>query len=291
MKYAIGNRLNFVQIDTQFSYEFNSFLDAYAGINNAKQHKAISIITQMYMLAGNSGGYFLPYEGKTDLKRYARLFRIDDTELKQIIDDATETGLIDRDKFKKYNIITNHSLQWSFLMAKRESKTFSMDWQHVLDSVYEFAKSDGKYKKIAEILDELADKFNSKVQDGKELKSKELDGKSPTVVDDTDLTLTQFKLKYPNKCKGLPDGWKVPAGVSLKTIADAIENSQKFLAIAKHMNLQKMANPEFYEKICNGEYDDDKFKKMNEAKKETGGLTESLTNVQKSLQEVYGNAN
>lgn len=259
MKYAIGNRLNFVQIDTQFSYEFERFLDEYSGINNNQFHKAISIITQIYMTAGNTSGYFLPLEGDADYKRYARQFKIGISDLKALIDVATRTGVFDLEKLRKYNIITNHTLQWCYLTAKIDSVNFQMDTNYILISVMEFAKNNGKYKKIADKLEKLVNKNTSIEQDG--IVPKRISTVKNSTADDDDMTLDDFKQKYPEKCLTLPENWVKPEGVKLSVIANAIEKSEKFLKVKQYMTLEKLAT-KFYDGLSKGKYDDSEYNKM-----------------------------
>lgn len=272
MKYAIGNRINFVQFETQFSNEFEMFLAEYAGNNDSKYHKAISVVMQILMRAGNTGGYFLPAEDD-DIIIQARQFHIGVAELKAIYDMATKRDVFDRQKFTKNHIITNNALQIAFISAKSRSDKWSMEPDFILDFVYKKYKFVDKNLKIANKLDEFVNKkqSNEPYQNGIE-KVVELD----CSVYPDDMTLDDFKLKHPNKCLTLKDDWQVPAGVSLKVISEAIERSQKFLSVKAYMTLEKLAT-DFYEKVCNGFYDDsvyDKNEVKNSAKQ--SNLTKGL---------------
>ena len=222
MKYATGNRLNFVQLETQFSYEMEKFLSEYAGINSSKYHKALSVILQIHMRAGNTGGYFLSAE-PDDILDDARRFNISISELKAIYDVATKRGVFDRKLYLEKHIITNHALQVAFCKTKEDRSGHSMDSSHILNSVYEKFKSEVKNKKIVAKLDEFLAKNKSIEANGSESNCIEKNGivphANPGVVEDDDMTLEEFKLIHPNKCLVLPEDWQKPKGVSLKTIS------------------------------------------------------------------------
>lgn len=276
MKYAIGNRVNFVQIETQFSNEMKLFLSEYAGNNQSKFHKTVSVITQIIMLAGNTGGYFLP---ATDDDNYinANNFNVHKNELEAIYDVATRRGVFDREQYIKNHIITNQTLQISYINAKYRNKSFNMEGNFILVSTYNFFKSDDKYSKIVSSLDKFASKNSSIEQDGKVQNGIELNGTEEVTFSPDDMTLDDFKIKYPEKCVGLPNDWQPPKGVSLNVIAEAIEKSQKFLKVKPYMTLEKLAT-EYYDKVRYGMYEDSSYNKTPTNKKET--LSESLKNIQ-----------
>ena len=168
MKYATGNRINFIQFESQFSYEMEKFLSEYAGINPSKYHKALSIILQIHMRAGNTGGYFLSAD-PDDIMDDARKFNIGISELKAIYDVATKRGVFDRDQYEKNHIITNEALQIAFCKAKEGRNGHSMDKSHILNSVYKKFKSEDKNKKIADKLEKFMGINQSIESNGKEL--------------------------------------------------------------------------------------------------------------------------
>ena len=288
MKYATGNRLNFVQLETQFSYEMEKFLSEYAGINSSKYHKALSVILQIHMRAGNTGGYFLSAE-PDDILDDARRFNISISELKAIYDVATKRGVFDRKLYLEKHIITNHALQVAFCKTKEDRSGHSMDSSHILNSVYEKFKSEVKNKKIVAKLDEFLAKNKSIEANGSESNCIEKNGivphANPGVVEDDDMTLEEFKLIHPNKCLVLPEDWQKPKGVSLKTISNAIEKSTKFLQVKPYMHLEKLATV-FYERLCNGYYDDSNYEKnevKNQSKKNTS-FSDALASTAKFLE-------
>lgn len=229
------------------------FLAEYAGNNDSKYHKALSVIMQILMRAGNTGGYFLPAEND-DIIIQARQFRIGVAELKAIYDMATKRDVFDRQKFMKYHIITNDALQIAFISAKSRGEKWSMEPDFILDCVYKKYKFVDKNMKIANKLDEFVNKKSSIEQNRMELNGIE------EVSDTDDITLAEFKVKYPEKCAGLPDNWQKPKGVSLKIIAEAIDKSQKFLKVKTYMTLEKLAT-DFYEKVRYGIYEDSNYNK------------------------------
>lgn len=285
MKYAIGNRINFVQLDTQFSYEMDKFLSEYAGIISSKWHRALSIILQIHMRAGNTGGYFLPAE-EDDILDDARKFNIGKNELKAIYDVATRRGVFDRDQYINNHIITNNNLQISYISAKYRNVDWQMDGKHILDFVYKKYKSDSRTQKIASKLEEFISKFMSIEADGKESNGIVSNGivppANPEAVDNDDMTLDEFKQKHPNKCLVLPEDWKKPQGVSLRIISKAIEKSAKFLQVKPYMHLEKLAT-DFYKKLCEGYYDDSNYKK-NEVKNQQSKFDQGLDAAAKALE-------
>ena len=259
MKYATGSRLKFVQLETQFSYEMDKFLSEYAGINSSKYHKALSIILQIHMRAGNTGGYFLSAE-PDDIMDDARKFNIGVSELKAIYDVATKRGVFDRNLYLEQHIITNHALQVCFCSAKEDRGGLSMDGSHILNSVYDYFKLERKNKKIVAKLDEFIGKNKSKEQNGIE------SNENVIYQDDDDMTLSEFKQLHPKKCFSLPEDWIKPDGVKLQIISEAIKKSQKFLEVKNYMTLERLAT-EFYQKVCAGWYDDSNYE-INIAKNE-----------------------
>lgn len=281
MKYAIGNRLNFVQIDSQFSNEMEDLISKYAGININKYHKILSVIYQIHMHAGNSGGYFLP-ASQNDIEREAVKLKLRTDELKTIYDMATRCDVFDRQQYEKNHIITNYTLQISFLQTKYRNTTWSMDANHILDSTYNFFKSDSKYLKIVSKLDEIVNKFKSIEPNGIEQKGNVLN------QDDDDMTLEEFKKLYPKKCFTLPEDWIKPAGVKLQLISEAIKNSQKFLEVKNYMTLERLST-EFYKKVCSGFYDDSNYDVnivKNEQKKTQNYSNRDYSNV--DLNSLFG---
>lgn len=276
MKYAIGNRINFVQLESQFSNEMDMFLADYAGNNDSKYHKALSIIMQIYMRAGNTGGYFIPAD-KDDIIIQARNFHIGKAELEAIYDVATKRDVFDRQQYLKNHIITNVTLQIAFISAKAKNSNWSMDGEHILDFVYKKYKSDDKNKKIGDKLDKFKGTNQCIEQNGIEL------NRTDSLADD-DLTLDEFKLLYPKKCVGLPEDWQKPQGVSLRKISEAIKNSDKFLAVKNYMSLEKLST-EFYDKVINGYYDDSKHE-VNIVKNEQKKQTQNYTNREYSKEQL-----
>jgi hypothetical protein len=98
------------------------------------------------------------------------------------------------------------------------------------------------------------------------------------------MTLDEFRQKHPNKCLTLPKGWQKPEGVSLKKISNAIEKSTKFLQVKPYMPLEKLATT-FYEKLCNGNYDDSNYNK-NEVKNQQSKFEQGLDAAAKALEEL-----
>ena len=285
MKYAIGSRINFIQFDTQFSYEMDKFLSEYAGINSSKYHKALSVLLQIYMRAGNTAGYFLPAE-EDDITVDARRFNIGRNELKTIYDVMTKRGIFDKKLYEKYNIITNSNLQISYISAKYRNVDWQMDGRYILDFVYKKYKNDTKTQKIASKLEEFIVKYksiepNGIVKNGME-KNSIVQNSNLEVVDIDDMTLDEFKQKHPNKCLTLPEDWEKPEGVSLKVISDAIEKSEKFLQVKPFMTLQKLAT-DHYEKLSNGYYEDSSYNK-NEIKNQQNKFQQGLDAAAKALE-------
>lgn len=276
MKYATGNRINFVQFETQFTDELEKFLSEYAGVNSSKYHKALSLILQIHMRAGNTGGYYLSAT-EEDIVYDARKFNVSVFDLKAIYDMSTKRGVFDLKQFKENHIITNNTLQIAFLSAKARNTNWNMDAKHILEFVYNYYKSDSKFKKIADKLDKITGRFKSKEQNGNEKKGNE-------VIDDDDMTLTEFKQLHPNKCITLPDDWIKPEGVKLKLISDAIKRSDKFLNVKAYMTLERMAT-EFYDKVCGNYYDDSNFEN-NPVKNEHKKQTQNYTNREYSEKEL-----
>ena len=289
MKYATGNRINFVQFESQFSYEMDKFLSEYAGINSSKYHKALSVILQIHMRAGNTGGYFLSAE-EDDIIDDARKFNIGISELKTIYDVATRRGVFDREQYEKNHIITNESLQVAFCRAKEGRNGHSMDGSHILNSVYKKFKSEDKNKKIAVKLEEFIVK--SKSIEPNSIESNRIESYSneqhanTEVVDDDDMTLNEFKQKHPNKCLVLPDDWQKPQGVSLRKISEAIEKSTKFLQVKPYMHLEKLAT-DFYQKLCTGFYDDSNYN-INEVKNQQSKSTQNYKNREYTPEQLNG---
>lgn len=258
-KYATGNRLNFVQINSQPNYEFEMFLSEYAGINDNKYHKAMSLYTQIIMRAGNTAGYYLPAE-RDDIVYQAKCFRVSIQELTNFYDMATNRGVFDKEKYEKYHILTNFSMQYCFATAKNESLSWGVVNDYFLESVINYLKSGGKFLKFVGKFEKRVKESTSSVEKGKEkVKVNESVGTQPDVATHT-LTLEEFKSLYPLKCKDLPDDYEVPANVDLQIIADAIERSTKFLQNENIccMNLQNMCS-KYYKRICEGYYDDNKY--------------------------------
>ena len=287
MKYAIGSRINFIQLDTQFSYEMDKFLSEYAGINSSKYHRALSVLLQIYMRAGNTAGYFLPAE-EDDILDDARRFNIGRAELKAIYDVTTKRGVFDKELYEKYHIITNNNLQISYISAKYRNVDWQMDGKYILDFVYKKYKNDTKTQKIASKLEEFIGKYqsieaNGIVKNGIEKNSIVLNS-NLEVVDIDDMTLDEFKQKHPNKCLTLPTDWVKPHGVSLRIISEAIERSTKFLQVKPFMSLQKLATVH-YEKLCDGQYDDSTYTK-NESKNQQNKFQQGLDVAARALEGI-----
>ena len=264
MKYAIGNRINFVQLETQFSNEMERFLSEYAGTNASKYHKALSVIFQIHMRAGNTGGYFLPAE-PDDILDDARKFNVGVAELKAIYEVATKRDVFDRNQYLENHIITNNALQIAYCKTKERQTSWTMDGKHILEFVYKKFKFEDKNKKIADKLDKFVNKNKSIEQNGIELNGNVIN------QDDDDMTLSDFKQLHPKKCFTLPEDWKKPEGVKLQIISDAIKKSQRFLEVKNYMSLERLST-EFYDKVCAGWYDDSNYETnlaKNEAKAET----------------------
>lgn len=275
MKYATGNRISFVQFEAQFTDELERFLSEYAGVNSSKYHKALSLILQIQMRAGNTGGYYLSAT-EEDIVYDARKFNVSVFDLKAIYDMATKRGVFDRKQYEENHIITNNTLQITFLSAKARNTNWTMDAKHILEFVYNFYKSDNKYKKIADKLDKIAGRNQSKEQNGNEKKN--------NVLQDDDLTLAEFKQLHPNKCITLPDDWVKPDGVKLAIISEAIKHSQKFLNVKAYMTLERLST-EFYDKVCGNYYDDSNFDN-NLAKNEIKKQTQNYNNRDYSNQDL-----
>lgn len=261
MKYAMGDRINFVQFDSQFSPEIKDFLSEYAGINFAKRHKAISVICQIYMHAGNTAGYYI-CASKMDIIRDAQQFCVGKNDLELIYDLATKHDVFDKTLYEKHQIITNPTMQITYISAKNKSEHWNMNGEFILDFVCKYYKSQTKFAKIATKLDKFKGRFKSIEQNGSE---KELNGN----ISDDDMTLDEFKQLHPKKCFSLPDDWVKPEGVKLSIISEAIKNSQKFLEVKNYMTLERLST-EFYKKVCAGWYDDTNYEKniaKNEQKK------------------------
>ena len=256
-KYATGNRLLFVQIESQTSYELEMFLSEYAGINDNKYHKAMSLYTQIVMRAGNTTGYYLPVK-RDDIIYQAKLFRVSIQELTNFYDMATNRGVFDKDKYKKYHILTNSSMQYCFANAKNRTSNWEVSNEYFLDSTIKKLKSDNKCLKFVDKFEKNVDQSTSSVEESREkVKVNESVSTQTSGCDTHTMTLEEFKSLYPLKCKDLPDDFKVPANVDLGIIANAIENSTKFLQNEKIkcMTLQNMCT-KYYKRICEGYYDD-----------------------------------
>lgn len=285
MKYATGNRINFVQFESQFSSELERFISEYAGVNSSKYHKALSLILQIYMRAGNTGGYYLSAE-EDDILYDARKFNVSVGELKAIYDMATKRDLFDREQYMKNHIITNSTLQITFLSAKAKNTNWSMDGKHILDFVYKYYKSDSKFKKIADKLDKFNGRFKSKEQNG-------IEKNGNVLIDNDDMTLTEFKQLHPNKCITLPDDWVKPEGVKLKLISEAIKRSEKFLNVKAYMTLERLST-EFYDKVCGNYYDDSNFDNnqvKNEQKKQPAQNYSNRDYSNQDLNNLYDDIN
>lgn len=302
MKYAIGNRLNYVQIDSQFSNEFEMFLSEFVGGNNsAKLHRTLSITYQIILRVGNSGGYFMPATDD-DICLQSRAFNISVGELKALYDVATRRGVYDREQYIKNHIITNYSFQVSFLAAKEKSESWVMQPEHLLDSVYNHFKFDVQNKRIVDKLDKLVGKINSIEQDQKKIESNnkvivsnsqeekqiQTDNQYNDLTVDNDISLEEFKNKYPLNCEKLPSTWVKPKGISLKEIAKAIDKSQFFLAVKKFMSLDRLAG-EFYHDVIAGKYDDATYRTNPQIsnKKNKQNFSESHQYTDKQINELY----
>lgn len=249
--------LKFISFPTINSSEINNLLCDYGGF------KAFGIITALYCYIGRTGCYYTHWNRSAKLD-FLHTYYCDMSRDKgvnyvdEIVKYCLRTNIFDKEKFEKYNILTNEYIQRAFLVpAKRRLKVF-VNKDYVLNFLQPDFDKLGKNANISSENVNISEQREGKESERKEKETKNIikEGKEEKTTE-LPPPIIKFKNEFPDKIISSNENeFKVPASVDIDLLIKKIKDST-FIQRANNFTLEYMCKDKVYKKITSGYYDND----------------------------------
>lgn len=149
--------------------------DKIALIQAKHSAEGFNVIIKMFMKVYSDKGYYYEWNEKT-LLLFADRCRIDSPKVKEIIGDAIEWGIFDKEKYETFHILTSRRIQKTYLEATKRRKQTDLNHSFLLLRDDEISVLNNNVNIIEDNVNILSlnDDIStqSKVKESKEKKSK-----------------------------------------------------------------------------------------------------------------------
>ncbi len=116
----IKDGLDYFPLDTNIELD-----DKMALIEAKHGHLGFYVIIKLIIKIYGDKGYYYDWNEKTQLI-FSRRINVDYKQVKEIVEDAINFELFNKDRFKKYGILTSKRIQIQFLEATKRRKNVEM---------------------------------------------------------------------------------------------------------------------------------------------------------------------
>lgn len=244
--------LKFVSFPTLNNSEINELLCNYGGF------KAFGVLTALYCYIGRTGCYYVLWNRSAKLD-FIHTYYSDMSQDKglayvdEIVKFCLRTNIFDKEKYDKYEILTCHNIQKSFLVPAKRRKEVFINMNYVLNFFHTDYNNLGKNVNISNQNVDIETTREGKNQKEKEKDIKKEEEEKATVFSPP---ILKFKQEFPNKIISNNDNFTVPETVDIDLLIQKIKNSS-FIQRANNFTLENMCKEKMYKKIISGFYDND----------------------------------